>query len=163
MCQQATEDQSHLFSCVESVRKMDRLVERTKELITKRLDNLDMYRILKDQTDKPSSSYLLYYLNHKSVFDCSFLSTVQARGIVTKELTNKFSQAKRLKANRDLWLHLTIDCWLSAFHEIVLKERCAAVEESNNIRINITCREQSNPDEKLSEDQDQLQTEDQDQ
>ena len=140
MCHQEYETQDHLFVCPEAQRSFVTLADKTQEIMKSRLDTQDFYQSLKKQGDLPAMSYILYFLNNQRFFDSSFLGTPQAKGLISTQLTSHFTRAKRLKSNRDRWMHLAIDSWLSAFYEVIWKERCRALEKDNTNTIRITLR-----------------------
>ena len=136
------ETQEHLFICPMTISKFDRIKIKTIESIDERLESVELYKSLKNQRDRPANSYLLYFLNDNHYFNSTFLTTPQARGLITKKLISEFTKAKRCKQDKGLWLFLTLDCWLSAFDEIIWKARCKALDADNEIEVESNTEEQ---------------------
>jgi hypothetical protein len=140
-CGEEEEDIDHLFQCQDTYSHLDELTKQTTQLIESRKKDVVLYRPLKEQKDQPAGSYLLYYLAGKKRFDESFLDTPQSKGIITKSLIGQFKDAKRLQANRKLWLQLTVDSWLSTFYDVIWKRRCTQLDKATpkilQIRLNL--------------------------
>jgi ribonuclease HI len=131
-CNTRNETFYHVWSCLKTRTKHYELYKKTLYLLDKRKNENSFYKELQSCKDPPTSKQLVCILTDFKPVK-TFLSSINAKGIVTNSLWHRFRNSKKLKNNHALWLHYTMDCWLSAFHELVWKPRCLQVADKSQL------------------------------
>ena len=86
------------------------------------------YKKIKEEINIISEEQLL---NIIGINDDSFLNINPAsRGIITNDLIRSFNlQTPKEMKDKDIWLKLTVDSWISGFYDIAMKEREKGIME----------------------------------
>jgi hypothetical protein len=95
-----------------------------------RLDKLELYKSLREQDNRPKSKQLMYLLGIKGNL-MTFLSSYEAKGLITTELKERFKKAKKTHSQTTLWIQFTMDCWLTTVYTQIWKDRCIALKKKD--------------------------------
>jgi len=118
LCHTEPETDRHLWECNFTKEQYPILISRTQALITERY-----YPIQNHQLIQPTLN--LIKLNRRDI--CQFMKSPLARGIILDQhcqQTLQLAQLHYVKNNGNIILLQILDCWLSAFYEIIWKTRC---------------------------------------
>ena len=139
-CLAEPETQNHIWICPKTIEAQGELIGKTIEIIKFRKENLSMYKILKEAKKQPQAKYFLPFLGlnlSDSARYEQFLGSNWSKEIIDQDLLNRFNLAKAVKKDRFLWMHLVMDSWLSAFYDIIWKNRSGKVRERSELTIGI--------------------------
>ena len=134
-CRLHVENHDHLWECVDTKTKILKLQDLTTDTIYRNMQDGYQWAKIKDQKPPFTLARLIKMLGIDSF---NFLSKPDSRGILTtsflEEFTNNLPQNT---ANKELWIMLALDTWMSVFYKQVWINRNNLVDFNSNNQATI--------------------------